>query len=531
MKRRISVLTLLCATLLASCQLDDEMYSIYDVYYELAFVTDSSNSVLRSAAFLDSLAGRTDVELNVKGGFEYAASDIVRYGHCWGKGEVVPTINADETNCKYYNGTPSTGETFTSLITGLECETEYSVRSFVMTSDGKIGYNPKTLIVRTDTPHDKWFEAKDKEKIPFPFGRADGVHIETVVKNDTLTFFGMGRTGDNCFSDIWCYSSHQKTYEQVASVTTNTNETMKLWGAVGFGINYAEGTGERNLIYLGCGCTRATDFKLEDYNKKFFVYDIGTRKWDEVMYYGTDGMPAIMTPFQGQPRTGGIGFSIREWGFVGLGEVKYGSMTTALSDIYLFVMQKDNNGNYEPKRGYFNQMTEDFGFGARSGASVVVVDDMAYIIGGKGNASGGEFIYYDDFISCKFTMPINSRPDSYTFTWPKSDKLKRLGEQFEGRFQGRAYASAFNVGGVVFYGMGEGYDRDGNFVYFSDMIKYDNGKFLYCAPYMNEDMEASRVSRSFVVNGGDRAFVGGGAMPSADKDYTEYSYSQWVYRP
>ena len=50
MKKLIPAIITLCASMLAGCQIDDEMHTVYDVYYKTAFVTDSTNAVLSCAA-------------------------------------------------------------------------------------------------------------------------------------------------------------------------------------------------------------------------------------------------------------------------------------------------------------------------------------------------------------------------------------------------------------------------------------------------------------------------------------------------
>ena len=545
MRRLIPALITLCTAFLAACQqIDDEMYTVYDVYYETAFITDSTNAVLSCAAKPDTPEKIWDVWIKVKGGFEYESSDIQEYGLCWIKGKGTPGSKGSETHYVPNGGYRDDEGNFYSDISGLECETEYTVCSYVKTKDGRIGYNPNVLYVTTDHPHDKWFESQGFLNHSIIAGRSDCVNIMTVIDGDTLTFFGMGRAGDRPYNDMWCYSSKKKTYEQIAPVKSRTGEIMALWGAVGFVINYVENDIAHHLLYIGCGCSKPSgDIKMTDYNKKFFVYDIDTRQWEEVTYLGDNHDILLKEPFPGEVRTGGIGFAIREWGFIGLGEFQNGSTTHYHKDIYLFMMAKDENKQYSPTSGYFNQMTADFGFGKRSGASVVVVEDNAYIIGGVGSVSKEngpeEKVYYDDFIPCHFTMPINSRPDSYTFSWPHPDKIRHFNDNFldengEGyNFKSRAYASVFSVDGSVYYGMGEGVDENGKKEYYSDMIKYDlkvNYIPKLCTPYTNADSRESRVSRATVINSGDRVFVVGGETADEGND-AQYSSSEWVYRP
>lgn len=543
MKRLIPALitTTLCAALLDACKTDDEMHTVFDVYYETAFTTDSTNAVLPCAARPDSADKVWDVWLNIKGGFKYVAtSDIVEYGHCWVKGNNVPSIDVTQNNFKAQTGNLNPSEPFFTRINDLECETEYSIRSYVKTSDGRIAYNPNTLVVTTDHPHNKWFETNGLQNNSILSGRSDCLNIMTIVDGDTLTFFGMGRAGATLYNDLWCYSSKKKTYEQIPQLKIR-NEVMALWGAVGFGLNYVDnGSVAHHLLYVGCGCKTTDDaLKITDYNQDFFVYDIDTRLWARVSYRGEDSGVILLQPFQGLPRTGGIGFSIMEWGFIGLGEYEHNGQTHYHSDIYLFMMDRDEKKEYSPTSGYFLQMTEDFGFGRRSGASVVVVDNDAYIIGGKGEGENGKTKYYDEFIPCHFNLPVNSHPDSYTFSWPTSKNPRHFNDNLrdeynmEYNFKPRAFGSAFSVDGKIYYGLGEGMDENGKIEYYSDMIKYDlSTNFVpeLRAPYMNEDGLNSRVSRATVINGGDRAFVVGGAQ-QGDGDYVIYNNSEWVYRP
>ena len=536
MKKLIPAIITLCASMLVGCQIDDEMHTVYDVYYKTAFTTDSTNAVLSCAAKADSVDTRWDEWIRVKGGFEYVTSDIVEYGHCWVKGDGTPVINSNATNCIAYTTTPNTKDAFYSTISGLECETQYSVRSYVKTKDGLIGYNPEILVVTTDHPHDKWFETQGFLNNSIIANRSDCVNIMTIINGDTLTFFGMGRSGATAYNDMWCYSSKKKIYEQIPPVKSHAGEIMNLWGAVGFCINYVENEIAHHLLYVGCGCTKPSgDIKITDYNQKFFVYDIDTRQWAEVSYLGDHDNVWLQQPFTGQPRTGGIGFAVDEWGFIGLGEFQNGSTKAYHSDIYIFMMARDEKKQYSPTSGYFNPMTEDFGFGGRAGASVVVVEDNAYIIGGVGTVkktgSAEQTVYFDDFIPCKFTKPTNSRPDSYTFTFPTANKLRHISDNIE-NYKPRAYATAFSMDGMLFYGMGEGVGEDGKKEYYSDMVKYDlkvNYIPTVCAPYTNDDSPESRASRAIVINGGDRAYVVGGEQ-DAENDQT-YNSSEWVYRP
>jgi len=550
MRRFVYVLTVLSASLLVCCQIDDEMYSQYDVYYKRSFTTDSTNAILGSAALKDSIDQKSDVWLTVKGGFEYVADNIARYGHCWATGEQLPVINPNESNCKYIDGKPNAKEPFYTTFTDLECETKYSIRSFIVTKDGHIGYNPEVLVVTTDTPHNKWFESDGFLSNKILAGRTDALCVTSVITQngirDTLTFFGMGRVGETCKNDLWCYSSHKKTYEQIPSIIDHGREQVALWGAAGFCISFEDENKKRyNLLYVGCGCAKASNYALSDYNDELYVYDIDQKIWAKVGIYDGD-TPLPGKPFIGSPRTGAVGFSIREWGFIGLGEFENHEGEGEpfyQSDFYLFIMDRDNmTGTYMPERGIFKMMTQDFEYGARSGASAVVIDDYAYIIGGKGPKNR----YYDEVLPVHFILPVDSRPDAFTFSWPKADLAYHIKDSkatdYAGNsisagyaFKPRAYAAAFAIGDKIFYGMGEGLDDDGNTEFYYDMVRFDlatmrQSIYSLCAPYKNERSSGSCVSRSMVIHGGDRATVVGGMMQGSG-NYTSQSNSEWVYRP
>ena len=187
-------------------------------------------------------------------------------------------------------------------------------------------------------------------------------------------------------------------------------------------------------------------------------------------------------------------------------------------------MNINGGGMLEPTIGYFNQMTDDFDAGERSGASVVVVDNIAYIMGGKGKNN----IYYDEIIPCQFTEPLSGSPNSYTFLW---GKRMQVSSQLGDLFKPRAFGVAFSVDGKIYFGLGEDLDENGDKIYYSDMIQYDRNttKFSLRSNYMNEDAPSSRVSRAMVINGGDRAFVTGGEKQGSG--ITERNTSEWVYRP
>ncbi len=501
---------------MASCGMDYEQYAVFDVYYPNAFVTQSE-TVLESAALKDSCIYVSDNEISIQGGFEYAAENVIGYGHCWMKGNYEPTINKDSSNCIIYENFINSGDIFKTLIPGLEHETSYSVRSFVITRDGNIGYNPETTKVTTATPHDKWFDegfmmagGTDISK------RSDGVSIMAVMDDDTITYFGLGRNGSNCFDDFYSYSSKKKEFKQLQSLP------VRLWGAAGFFLDTQDKNKKRiQRLYICTGCRRAEGYNRADYTQNAYVYNMETNKWNEVSmtWDGGTSTEQQLAVFLGAGRTGAIGFSLHGYGFIGLGQAENNGQVSYFDDIYTFEMDHDANGNGIDYRGFFNKMTQLFPYESRTGAAVTVLDNMAYISGGIGNKGK----VYNDMLRCNFTPPEDQDQKAYTFDWQSITKDNKLPDSFKGR----GYGASFAIGNAIFYGGGE--EPDGTL--HSDFLKYDlaTKTFSKCAPFKNGDPKADNkeFSRAFVINTGSRAYVGCGYVGGDSK----YTNQIWVYRP
>lgn len=503
------------AMLLSSCSMDYEQYASFDVYYPNAFVTQKE-AVLGSAAYRDSSLYVSDNEISMEGGFEYADNDIIGYGHCWVKGNYTPYINKDSSNCIIHETFINSGERFHSLITGLEHETSYSIRSFVITRNGSVGYNPTVFKATTSVPHDKWYDCGllniNGKAIP---QRADGVSIVAEEDGDTVTYFGLGRNGSSCYNDFYCYSSKNKAYRQLS------NMKVALWGAAGFYLDTEDDKKNKiRRIYVGTGCTRADNYTFDDYTQQFFCYDMATNKWEQVSFF-FDGaaMDASINVFAGQVRTGAVAFGIYGYGFVGLGECEMYGEKMYPNDFYTFVMDTDEKGNATPTRGYFKQMTQRFPYDTRSGMSAVAINDIVYLAGGIG-AKGKNFC---DMYRCAFSAPEGADVSAYEFKWTRLSDT----HPFPDGFKGRGYGVAFSIGENFYWGSGE--DSQGNL--YSDFVKYElsSNRIIKCAPYKNGDPDEDNkeISRAFVINGGDRAFVGGGRISGEEK----YVNNNWVYRP
>lgn len=494
-----TLLTLFTASamLMCACTAEDNLYSQYRVFFKNSFVTPAG-TILESAGFGDTVKYVYDRGATVKGYFEYTdPEEIVRFGHCWAKGHAAPVISSDSSNCTFniFNGKSS--EKFESKLSGLDFETEYSVRSFIITANGTIGYNPNITHFTTSEPHDEWYDLGNLNSIM----RADGICATTVLDGDTITFFGLGRNAGQCYCDFYQFNG-------------STGETKKLkdfpgnarWGAAAFVLNYEDHETKElvQCVYVGLGCSDPQG-RSNSYENDIFVYDIRKGTWTEVR---SNFAERLGDPFTGLVRTNPVAFAIDDCGFIGLGENADGACH---SDFYIFLMSRNNNNAPLPSRGYFYTMTKEFDT-QLSGASVFLLGKTAYLVGGK-NSDG---VYTNDLIQCTFVNPGSREADApYYFEWQKK-------APFPGN--PRAFGAATAVNGYAYYGTGESTNENGMQLY-SDYYRYDpsSNRWSQCADCFK------KVSRSFAIPGNDRCYLGAGY--TGEKSDSKYQNFLWEYRP
>ena len=196
------------------------------------------------------------------------------------------------------------------------------------------------------------------------------------------------------------------------------------------------------------------------------------------------------------------------------------------NDIYVFMMEKDQNNWPIPNRGIFNRMSNEFEYGGRTGGSAFVIGESVYITGGRNDK--GEC--YKDLIQGTFVNPGSREANApYYFNWKKK-------KQFPGT--PRAFAACATVGGYAYYGTGESGNKK---QLFSDFYRYDAGNDTWtsCADYKNGEYQNApgdqneqidpAVSRSFSLTGNDRCYIGSGYI--GENNDTKYVNYLWEYRP
>ena len=478
--------------LLCACTADDILYTQYRVFYKNSFVTPSG-SILESAGFSDTVKYVSDCEATITGLFEYTDHDeIVRYGHCWSRGTNPPVIDKDSSNCTFNNFNSKSSDNFESYINDLDYETVYSVRSFIITANGTVGYNPNITRFTTSEPHDQWYDHGTlTEKL-----RADGFAVSTVIDDDTVTFFGLGRNAGQCYCDVYRFDSRTGEYKQIRDFPGNSR-----WGVAAFILNYTDIDSKTNMqyLYVGLGCSDPQG--KNNYETDFYVYDIKKGSWKEVRSNFKDHLGESFT---GNPRTGSVSFSLGDLGFVGLGENASGACH---KDFYVFLMERDNNNIPNPTRGYFYTMTQPFEYGELTGASTFTINDNVYIVGGKDNNGN----YHNDLIHCILQEGSTNDDAPYFFRWEKK-------RQFPGN--PRAFGTAMAVNGYGYFGTGE--NSKG---LYSDFYRYDptSDSWSQRADYYK------KVSHSFAISGNDRCYIGAGYVGENSDD--KYINNLWEYRP
>ncbi|MBR6178226.1 MAG: hypothetical protein IKQ70_10145 [Bacteroidales bacterium] len=495
-----TLLTLFSASamLMCACTADDNLYSQYRVFFKNAFITPAG-SILESAGFSDTVKSVYDRGATVNGYFEYTDPDeIVKYGHCWSANSNIPVINSDSSNCTFFDYNSQQSTDFESSLSGLNFETEYYIRSFIITKSGTIGYNPNITKFTTSQPHDEWFACSEPKSRLSDNVRADGFSVTTVVDGDTITYFGLGRNAGQCFSDVYMFSSKSKKI-----VSLPPFKGRARWGVSAFVLNYTDYIQNVPVLclYVGLGCSDPEG--KTSYEKDFYVLDLTKKdRWEEVRSNYKDRQGP---PFTGNERTGSVSFALGELGFLGLGENASGACH---NDFYVFIMERDNNNMPNLKRGYFYTMTQPFAYGELTGASSFIIGDNAYIVGGKDNDGK----YHTDLIHCILKEGTQKDDAPYYFMWEKK-------QAFPG--DARAFGASMAVAGYGYYGTGENNDR-----LYSDFYRYDqaNNDWLRCEsfPYKN-------VSHSFGISGNDRCYLGGGY--TGENSDSKYENFLWEYRP
>ncbi|HEY0272932.1 MAG TPA: kelch repeat-containing protein [Chitinophaga sp.] len=163
------------------------------------------------------------------------------------------------------------------------------------------------------------------------------------VVGDTA-YYGTGMDGNNGTVQFWSYDSKYHTWQQIADFPG-----VPRWGAAAFG---AGGKG-----YVGTG------FDGYHYYKDFYQYDPSQGQWTRI-----DDLPALANA-----RRYATGFGIDNTGYLTSGQ---DSTPAALKDFYSL---NTSTNQWTKERG-------EYSGDPRFGASVFVLNKIAYFVSGQGNS-------------------------------------------------------------------------------------------------------------------------------------------------
>lgn len=380
--------------------------------------------------------------------------EVLKFGHIWSVDNPMPTlfnassvVTSDSVNFSPHDSIL----TFTSKLTGLQLDTSYYARCFVIFKEmhsGKVdtAYNQVIIKFHTAVPKDLWFYRGNMKIASGPLeSRTEAVCAEVYDnENDEYkVYMGTGYNGYQLLKDFYGYDPEAQQWTQEPDFPG-----LPRYEAVAFVIG--------NYIYVGTGKTSMTiDTSYTGDFYKFFPYG---HSWRRVT-----GMPAS------QERYGAIAWSVyfngQWWGFVG-----YGKRDFPRNDVYRYNYKKDSDTGYvEPYRVWTLHSFEN-NMGPRVDAIAVSNGDIVFL-GGGNDGSGralNDYYLFNPSDNSSFLQAINNVP-------------------FPARYDAVADYLEFSRDGILYkyFYIGTGQDGD---TYYNDWYAYDlkNSTWIKKS-YMHED--------------------------------------------
>ncbi len=317
---------------------------------------------------------------------------ILKVGYCWiycktGAADTIPSIPSNHINTKN-KGYKEFGDTilianseddalkFSTRIDVLGYDSVYYLRSFIIAEDLRsfsknridTGYNQSTQRVRTLLPQDFWIRKHDFRD---EFNIQDAVSF---VLNNEAYIYG-GTNGLDLFNTTWKYNSVKDSWEQAATASTITPKGRI--GAVSFVVD--------DIAYVGLGVTNVIE---NMYDSTFYKYESNRWKKCDQAFPGASRKDAIAFTLQVGPGT------TNKRAFVGFGITQNG---TELNDLYMYYQEADTAGTFSA----WGQVDPSGKPSQRTGSTVTVIENIAYMCGGEYN---GE--YKTDFYKFEPIFPV-----------------------------------------------------------------------------------------------------------------------------
>ncbi len=463
------------ASLIYSCKFADDGYSFHREYDNYTYLT-SQKAAMYISGTPDTATSVRDVYAILYEEIKYTNNEedsILIFGHCWSRypnPKVVDSLSVkymidddEDGNPDTYIDTLAEGSKFQTVLGNLKPETQYYARSFVITGkivDGQIVYqdtafNPNPIDFITDSPKNIWEQRAEFPNVTFK-------NAVSFVYNDEI-YVTLGNDESGPDRSIYKYS---QTSNQWTTLST-TYLGSEISGATAFVIkNVRTGFGTyHDYVYIGTGYTVDgvdTTCVTEMYRWNFEDEWVRLQTGSEFIGLGTRDA---------------VGFSLNGIGYILGGKAGNGG---PLADMYRFDPELTDEGHAQ---GTWTKITNVFPGGPRYGASCFVIENNAYVIGGRNEAGD----YRKDLYMYKQTFDGNG-------SWARK-------QDFPGT--GRSEGVGFAIENLGYFGTGV----DGDSLR-SDFWRYN--------PYIN-----SWDQRAY-FNGRRRAMAVGAGLKFGNNDFRGY---------
>ncbi len=482
-----------------ACNYKDGKYNFIREFDNGTYLTDRGVAKYISGE-QDTAIQVGDIFAVVKESLRYtdnAKDSILYYGHCWGTSENPRVI--DTMSTKFGTGEISAisdtliaGYTFESTMENLMTETEYFVRSYVITQrpggTTDTAFNPQKYSFKTLDPRDIW-EIKKEFAGPYAKGAISFTY-------DGKLYAGLGENEFQKEKDIYEYQPQTDSW--IKATTYPGGRTSNAVAFVILNVKVSNGV-YKDYAYIGTG-----DSDNEgEFTSEFWRLDLDDFVGGWVRFSGLSVYPS-------GARENAIAFVIGKTAYVGLGRGKSGSV---LGDIYKLDPENmvDNANNVYPQGTWTPAADLPGSARVREGAVTFVIGQSAFLCGGE-NQDGK---YFKDL-------------------WMYRESSNEIGGNWvqKASFPGtaRTEAAGFALDEYGYYGTG--WDGDSLRSDFWRYIPYTD-KWDERAVYAPGDGDGHEARMEAIGNGLEYAaddFRGYIGLGGGKKDSAVYYKSLWQYR-
>ena len=400
MKQRIFILLGLIV-IISSCKFDEKGYSFIREYDGGTYLTSQGSAKYISgspdtATVIRDIYAKVEETVNHIYYNEGVIKDsILIYGHVWGTiqnpkitdstatffslGEELEE-NAEITD--FSDATLSESGKFLSVMTNLETETRYYVRSFVITGKlgmGKLGYkdtayNPIVLEVITAAPNDVWERQED-----YPGNNGTG-HVSFAYKDQI--YVGLEHNEAANFGDIYRYDPKAGLWDANAVATYGGGMTKSPpSNAIAFVLLNVEilPSTYRDYVYIGTGFIDNGD-GTTSVSDEFYRLDLtaltehGEEDWVKLSWRSQFSHVA-------SARDEAVAFSLNGNGYIGFGTAQNGAVFDNWFKFEPLEHDSDLDHSLYPQ-GEWSRLNT-FPYGRRTNVTTFTIGSDAYLCCGK----------------------------------------------------------------------------------------------------------------------------------------------------